>query len=862
MVGRTLAHYTILEKLGAGGMGEVYLAEDSRLRRRIALKVLRPHFAESRERLSRFQKEAEAVAALSHPNIVVIHSVEEADGIPFLTMELVTGRRLGELIPKGGMALGRFFDIAVPLADALAAAHERGIIHRDLKPDNIMVSDRGVVKILDFGLAKLRSDKTPAVATDLSTETLIQSRFAGTAPYMSPEQIQGKPLNHQSDIFSLGIILYEMATGSRLFGGDSSIDVFSSILKDDPRPVSDYREDLPFHLSRIIRHCLVKETSHRYQSTQDLRDELEALKKEVDTGEARSRDFPSSRVPTTRSSRHKRRLTLIATGLIACLSVIGWWYSRRGERVTGYDSIAILPLVNLTGDPGQDYVGEGLSAGLITRLGELARLSVVGRSETWSYRGKNLSASQLGKRLGVDVVLEGELQPAENGLRVDLGLTDVHTGLVLWSESFTGDRDRLPALQQAVARDVARFLSIPLSLEERRRLARNPTRSIKAYDYFLQGQQFLEAVANPRGANFARDLFRQAIQLDPGFALAHVGLSEAQWRIYQRERDSTLLAEAESEAEKALEIDPELPAAQLARARVYRATGRTAQSIADLRQILADYPHPDEALRELAFSYKDAGELKSAEDCLRSAIALRDDYWHHWNSLGALLVELGRYPEAKEAFDQATKRAPEGNDWPLMNLATVKILEADFEGAIAAFEQVDGPIDNATLASNIGTAYFYADRLEDAERLYRLAVSLEPRDFLGHGNLADVLVSQGREDEARKEYRAAGRAIEQELDNNPENQPLRVWQAFYSAKADECSVALPTARELGSELPSTADTWHKLAIVYAVCDKRDEALAAIRDAITLGFAAELIGEESEFEWLRADPEFRKLTGAP
>jgi hypothetical protein len=281
-----LSHYRLIEPLGAGGMGEVYLAEDSKLERKVALKTLPPHFASDPERLHRFEQEAKALAALNHPNIVTIYSVEEADGIHFLTIELVEGTTLSERIPRGGLPLGTFFDIAVPLVDSLAVAHQNGIIHRDLKPGNVMVSDDGRVKVLDFGLAKLRRDSAPADGeTELSTEQLTsEGKVLGTVAYMSPEQLKGERLDHRSDIFSLGVMLYEMTTGTRPFQGDTSAELMSSILRDTPSAVTEVRDELPDHLGRILRRCLEKDLERRYRSALDLRIELEDLRDETASG--------------------------------------------------------------------------------------------------------------------------------------------------------------------------------------------------------------------------------------------------------------------------------------------------------------------------------------------------------------------------------------------------------------------------------------------------------------------------------------------------------------------------------------------------------------------------------------------------
>ncbi|MCH7666604.1 MAG: protein kinase [Acidobacteria bacterium] len=862
LVGRTLSNYRIVEKLGAGGMGEVYAAEDTRLKRTVALKVLAPAYASHPERLARFQREAEAVAALNHPNIVVIHSVEEAEGIRFLTMELVAGKPLSKLIFPGGLALAQLFEIAVPLVDAVAAAHEKGIVHRDLKPDNIMLNERGAVKVLDFGLAKLRGKASAQAASGDTTETLAHDgRIIGTLAYMSPEQLRGQSVNHQTDVFSLGVILHEMATGKPPFQGKSSMDIASAILTQEPPAVTDVRDDLPFHLGRIIRHCLAKDPAHRYQATQDLREDLAELAQEVAAGRVRTSTLSSDslRVSTGKSSR---RWWLAGAAVLAVMASVFLGVRFRQSRVPrGFDVIAVLPFANMTGDPNQDYLAEGLAAGLITQLSSVQGLSVIGRSETWSYRDRGLSPTEMGRELGIAGFVEGELHATPEGLRADIGLADAQTGVVVWSHSYTADRARIVSMQQEVARDLARFASIPLSRKERSRLAKKPTLSPRAYDFYLQAQQFLEAVDNPRGPEFARDLYLQAVRLDPEFALAEVGLSEAQLKLHERTKDPDALAEAESRARRALDLDAELPAAILAMAKVHRASGRYAESLAELRPLLVNHPRPDEAHRELAFSYEQAGDLKAAERSLRSAVALRSDHWHHWNSLGGFLVRKGDYPEARAAFAEAVSLAPSGVGGPLWNLIAVRLREGDWEGAIEDFEALEGPLEDARLASNMGTAYFFVNRLEDAETYYKLALSLEPQDPLKHGNLADLYLRRGRRAEAQAEYSTAMRLVAEALLNSPNSNELRISQALYAAKAGECSTASGLALRLKTDLPATGQNVHDRALVHALCDELDEALAAIRAAVSLGVSGKLIRQEDEFAPLREDAEFLALTGA-
>ncbi len=395
MIGQTLGHYKIVEKLGAGGMGEVYRAEDSTLKRQVALKVLPPDLAASQERLERFQREAESLAALDHPNIVHIYTVEEADGTRFLTMQLVDGKRLSEVIPRGGMSLETIFELAIPLADALSAAHEKGVIHRDLKPGNIMVTDEGRVKVLDFGLAKLRPEVDSPEATALPTEPLTEEgKILGTVPYMSPEQLEGKAVDARSDIFSLGVILYEMATGERPFKGGSSVSLISSIMKDTPREVDSLRAEVPHHLARIIRHCLDKQPQRRYQSALDVRNELEDLKTESTSGEVWRKAAPTP---------PRRRAIFWAAAAVLIAAVVGGliFFFPGEPKLPPPEIIRLTDWAGFEGEPALSPDGDMVAFVQYGDEGPLLQVMMIGGGEalqiargwgpTWSPDGQEIA---------------------------------------------------------------------------------------------------------------------------------------------------------------------------------------------------------------------------------------------------------------------------------------------------------------------------------------------------------------------------------------------------------------------------------------------------------------------------------------
>jgi serine/threonine protein kinase len=398
--GQRLGAYQLSSRIGVGGMGEVYRAHDPRLGREIAIKVLPAALAADRERLHRFEQEARAAAALSHPNIVTIHSVEEANGIRFLTMELVEGQPLSDLIPPGGLPLDRLLGVAIPLADALAAAHAKGITHRDLKPANVMVGADRRVTVLDFGLAKLH-ESSPAAGcvTALPTVDMTgEGRIVGTVSYMSPEQAEGKPIDHRSDLFSLGVILYELATGRRPFTGETSVSIISSILKDTPHSITDLKATLPRELGRIVRRALTKDRERRYQTAKDLRNELEDLKQEIESGPVAPHIAP-----------------------------------RSVERAA---SIAVLPFTDMSEPKDQDWFCDGIAEEILNALTPLNGLRVAARTSAFSFKGKSDDLRTIGERLNVTTVLEGSVRRAGDRVRITVQLSDVQNGFQLWSERY------------------------------------------------------------------------------------------------------------------------------------------------------------------------------------------------------------------------------------------------------------------------------------------------------------------------------------------------------------------------------------------------------------------------------------------
>jgi non-specific serine/threonine protein kinase len=486
VIGRTLAHYRITAAVGAGGMGEVYRATDTRLGRDVAVKVLPAEMASDAERLERFRREARAIAALNHPNIVTIYSVEEADGVHFLTMELVDGQPLDRLTTAGGLPLARILEIAQAIANALVAAHEKGIVHRDLKPANVMVGETGAVKVLDFGLAKMQPTGD-SLSSELPTAAPTRDGVVmGTVPYMSPEQVSGRSVDHRTDIFSLGIVLYEMASGRRPFEGRSTAELASAILRDTPPVVTELRTDLPQDLARIIRRCLEKDPGQRLQTARDVVNELREL-----MGRSPSAGFRSSKAVELGVSQREE----------------GFW-------------VAVLPFKHRGQDPSVEALAEGLTEDIVTGLSRFSYLRVIARSSTSHYSGESLDVRSVGQELGARYVMEGSVRQAGPTLRVTVQLVEATSGANLWAETY--DRPFQPsrffALQdELVPRIVCTVADAVLPHSMSEALRHGVPETLSPYEAMLRGYGYYERVTPGEHAEI-RTLLEQAVQQAPGHA--------------------------------------------------------------------------------------------------------------------------------------------------------------------------------------------------------------------------------------------------------------------------------------------------------------------------------------------------------
>jgi len=740
----------VLEKLGEGGMGEVYEAEDTTLRRRVALKVLPSDVASSQERLERFQREAESLASLNHPNIVHVYSVEKDGDVHFLTMELVEGENLGQVIPSEGLPLDQFFDLAIRLADALSEAHEQGIVHRDLKPNNIMVDRKGRPKILDFGLAKLRRAESPEDMSQLATEVMTQEgRVLGTYPYMSPEQVEGKSADHRSDLFSFGTVLYEMATGGRPFTGDSPVSLMSSILRDSPPDVDLQREELPHHLSRIVGRCLAKDPEDRYQRAKDLAKDLEELRQEAQTGVL---GVPR-RTETPITERRWKRSTVL--GVLSLLVVTGalfllkpWERTAPSTPEPLVTSLAVLPLANLSGDPELDYYAAGITEGLISELGRVGALRVISRRSVMRYLDSDKTLPEIAAELGVEALIEGSALPAGDRVRVTAQLIRADPEEQLWAETYERDSKDILTLLRDVTGAIVQEVQGAISPEQQARQLASREVNPEAHRLYFKALQ-ADLVGTPESSLKAVEHLRQAVAIDPEFAEAWVELaSQLAWQavlhlpINSVTERAAAVEEAWMALERALTLDESLSLAHSVQGFLYANLdwdwGRAEQ--AHLRAIelnpnsadahtyyarhLVALGRSDEALEHTAMA-----ELL---DPFSSSVLLAIGIVHYW---------AHDFERSLQYLDRALELTPGKNEIIAMKGWAYSAAGMD-EDAVRAWQQMQSNLGNFGMA-----AAFEGLSLGEVNRAWLdFALSLD-RPFFSP---ADIATAYGQLDEYEK----------------------------------------------------------------------------------------------------------------
>ena len=860
--GRSFGAYEILEPLGKGGMGEVYRARDTRLGRLVAIKLVSAHLQHDPIAAERLGREARLASSLNHPGIVTVYDVGQSEGRPFVVMELINGRSVSARLTEGSMKVREAIDIAAQVAEALSAAHDAGIVHRDLKPQNIMITPDGRAKIVDFGLSKMAIGQAGADDQTTDGQTLtVNNAILGTAGYMSPEQVTGRPTDARADQFALGAVLYEMLTRRRAFHRNSTIQTMSAILEDDPPPLNTVCPAAPWAVVTIVNRCLSKHPDGRYASTKDLaRDLREALEAVV----AGTRPLPTHQTTVRRWAWPTA--TILACATVAVMAGLVW---QRGSApapapaaaVPAMRQIAVLPFVNITKDPLDQIFSDGLAETLASSLTQLERfqrtLRVVPASEVRSQR--ITSAKDARQAFGATLAISGSIQRGPSSVRLTLNLIDAAQLVQLASRTIEMSLGQAAAIEETVVSATTALLDLQLEPEARQALTAGGTAAPGAYESFVRGRGYLQRF--DRGAenvDRAIEALTNAVTADPRYALAHSALGEAYSHKYDLDHQSQWLDRAAENGEKALAIDNRLAPVHVTLALVARVRGRYEEAVAVAQRATELDPTSSDAYRELGRAYESLNRPADAEATYRKAIDARPDDWLAYNTLGSFFLGKGRLPEAEAAFRRVMELTPD-NTRAYNNLGATYFRMNRPDEAAAMWERSTSLRPTYAAASNLGSYYYGLGRYADAARAFERAVILRPSDHQVWRNLGAALYwAPGERPKAKAAYEKAVGLAENERRVNPRQPSLLAELAdAYSmlGRRAEATDAAAAVERLGA---TDADALFNVASAYEQIGERALALHWLQKAAAAGYSGDAIERSPGLAALRKDVRFVRL----
>ena len=854
LLGREIGPYRVEARLGDGGMGVVYRALDMRLDRAVALKFLAPRLHADARARDRLLQEARAVAALDHPHVAGVYDVGETpEGRLYLAMAYYEGETLAERVARGPLDAAEAVTLAVQVARGLGAAHRAGIVHRDVKPANVMVLPEGgpdggpCAKLLDFGIAKVED-----AALTQAGESL------GTALYMSPEQVRGEPADARSDVWGVGVVLYEMLSGRRPFGGAYAAAAAYAVLHEEPAPLASTRDDLPEGLDDAVMRCLAKSPAARYPSMAALAEALDGVGRGRQDAAPTSPARPTSVTP---SALWQWGVAALAAVVAAVALVFAWTALRPGEAAAEPQRLAVLPFTDLGDEAGP------LSAGLVeTVTAKLAQFDPVRahvRVVPASEVTPGLTPSEARERFGATLVLEGTVQAEAGRVRVTLSLVDVggDAPSTLGAREIDDASGSAFALQDAAVLEVADLLRVEIGVETRQALAAGGTSDPEANELFLRGRGELRDQQGPADLARARALFGEAVALDSTFALAYAGLAEAEWQTYRATSDVAWADRALASARRALALDDALPDVHTALGVIHEGRGEYGLALAALDRALALDPDHAEAARRLAIVYGYQRHVPEAEAAFRRAIALAPDFWRPVNSFGIFYLDEGRADEAAEQFRRGLALDPV-NTTLLINLGVAEWQRGRLDAAADAFARVARlDPDNLFAISNLATVRATLGDYPGAVEAARAAVALQPDDYTARHQLASARWwSPGQRDSALADYRATIDLARAHLavGRTPEVLVTMADGFAVLGQRDSAHVYLDEIDRQGAPDDFDVATAVSVGLAHEVAGQRERALAWFRSALDRGFGREVLDRSPWLDRLRSSPDFSTL----
>ncbi|MEK6284837.1 MAG: protein kinase [Acidobacteriota bacterium] len=788
LMGQSLSHYRVLSLIGAGGMGEVYLAEDTHLGRKVALKLLPKEFTEEPDRVRRFELEARSASSLNHPNIVTIFEVGQVDGRHFIATEYIDGQTLRERLSGAQLEVGEALDVAAQIASALEAAHEAGIVHRDIKPENVMVRRDGLVKVLDFGLAKLteRQSRSGSESTTVVDVDTTPGLVLGTVSYMSPEQARGLKVDARSDNFSLGVVIYEMVAGRCPSEGATPSDVIAAILQNEPLPLARFAQNVPAELERIVAKALCKDREERYQTVSELSVDLKSLKQELEVEARLSRslqpDGNGGKITTTSGSqaavetvsesaattgdgatarttssaeylvseikRHKRGAVLAAAAVVVAVAAVAYFFypARSGEAI---DSVAVLPFVNVSADPNTEYLSDGISDSIINSLSRLPNLKVISLNRVLRYRGQQVDPQAVGRELNVKAVLMGRLTQQGDGLAISTELVDVRDNRRLWGEQYSRKLSGILVVQGEIARQILDGLRLRLSGEQKNQLAKPYTENTEAYELYILGKHYFRKQTK-EAFEKSIDYYKQAIEKDPNYALAYTGLAYTYYFMVNRGFWTTneYLPKLEGAALKALELDDTLAEGHVFLGVAKYSNFDWAGSEKELKQALE--LDPNSPLANIAFSnyLSSVGRPDDALPYAKRAVEL--DPTSQAGGLANAYLVARQYDKAIELYREVLDKNPD-RPQPHALLGETYLAKEMYEEGVAEI-QTAVTLDNAPERWDrhpmLAYAYAVAGRRDEALKILNEQKRLEKQRYISPYNFAIIYTGLGDKDRA------------------------------------------------------------------------------------------------------------------